>query len=98
MLASEHPFDDFVNFGNGPGRVTFWGTPGARFKLFAWSLVALLVNAPVAFPILIPIGISIPGLANLIIFSGDSVNRQAIVRAELVIILLESVFARSEDG
>ena len=58
----------------------------------------MTIYAPFAFPLLFPIGISSPWLADFIILSGDCMRRKAIVRAELVIIMLEVVCVLSVVG
>ena len=52
----------------------------------------MLVYAPLALPILIPIHIPTPRLANFILVSGERRNRKTSVSAELVVVMLELIW------
>ena len=58
----------------------------------------MTINAPDVLPMLVPIGISRPRLAVFIVLSADSLNRKAIVGAELIIVMLEVIRAFSVVG
>ena len=58
----------------------------------------MTIYAPFAFPVLFPIGISNPRSTDFIILCGDCMSRETVVRAELVMVMLEVVRVLSVMG